>query len=259
MHILSINGSHRGEKGWTHALLNRIKSGAESAGASCERVTLAKVKINRCLGCRKCQTTEQHLECVYADKDDAAAIFEQMKAADLLIFATPIYMMTLSGLIKTLFDRLYSTMDVNDMRLSSHGLIHHHINPAISSKPFVSLICWSNLESASAANAAHYFRTYARFMEAPHVGELFRNGTPLLDYDRDHPDQTRFPRIHRVYEAYEQAGRELAARGRISGVTQRQANQELISIPAFGLLKRFVPIKRIVIRETLKVFETDAR
>ncbi len=255
MHILSINGSHRGEKGWTHALLSRLKTGAESAGASFEMITLAKVKINRCLGCRKCQTADQHLECVYAEKDDAAAVFAQMKAADLLIFATPIYMMTFSGLMKTLFDRFYSTMDVNDMRMSAHGLIHHHINPAISSKPFVSLICWSNLEAASAANAVHYFRTYARFMEAQHVGELLRNGTPLLDFDRDHPDQTRFPRIHRVYEAYEQAGRELAARGRISAKIQRHANQELISLPAFGLLKRLVPIKRIVIRETQKMFD----
>lgn len=253
MNILTINGSHRGEKGWTHALLTHLKTGAESAGSSVNMVTLSKLKINRCLGCRKCQTTAQHLECVYAQKDDAADVFAAMTAADLIVFATPIYMMTLSGLMKTLFDRFYSTMDVGDMRLSTNGLIHHHINHAISSKPFVSLICWSNLESASAANAVHYFRTYSRFMEAPHVGELRRNGTPLLDYDRDHPGQTDFPRVQRVFEAYHQVGRDLATRGRITRAVQNRANQELISLPAFGILKRFIPIKRLIIRESLKL------
>jgi len=58
-----------------------------------------------------------------------------------------------------------------------------------------------------------------------------------------------------VYAAYEQAGRELAREGRIRYGTQRRANQEIIPVPFFGLLKRvpFKPLKRRFIEEARKM------
>ena len=47
-----------------------------------------------------CQKTQK---CVI--KDDAAAIVEKMKNADVLVFATPIYYYEMSGQLKTLLDR----------------------------------------------------------------------------------------------------------------------------------------------------------
>ena len=48
----------------------------------------------------------------------------------------------------------------------------------------------------------------------------------------------RYPKIRAVYAAYERAGRELALEGRIRRGTQRAADQEIIPVPLFGLLKR---------------------
>ncbi len=47
--------------------------------------------------------------------------------------------------------------------------------------------------------------------------------------------------------AHEQAGRELATLGRIRPFTQRRANQEIVSVPFFRILKRFRPVKRWVL------------
>jgi hypothetical protein len=64
-----------------------------------------------------------------------------------------------------------------------------------------------------------------------------------------------FPRIREVYAAYERAGRELAVEGRIRRRTQRQANQEIIPVPLFGILKRVpsLTLKRKFVEQAQKM------
>jgi len=242
MKIVAINASHRGDKGMTRFFVDRLFDGATRAGAECEVLTLAKLKINRCLSCYRCQAAEAHLTCVYNDKDDVRAIFDKMAAADIVVFATPVYLMNMTGLLKTLLDRFYSTMDISDVRLSN-GLIHHHVNPAISSKPFVALIVCGNLEDAAWRNVAAYFRTYARFMEARQVGVLVRNASALFDFANKPSLATEFPKVNAICQAYQQAGHELATLGYLRRATQRQANQEVVPLPFFGVLKHLRPVK----------------
>ncbi|HOU15815.1 MAG TPA: flavodoxin family protein [Anaerolineae bacterium] len=243
MRLLAINASYRGDQGHTRFLIDRLFRGAAAAGAEFEVVTLAKFKINHCLACDRCHTAEHYLKCVYADKDDAAGIFAKMAAADRVIYATPVYLFGVSGLLKTFLDRLYGTSDVNQMRVTRSGLFFHHVDEAVCSKPFVSLIVCDNLDPEMPKNGRAYFRTFGRFMDAPHVGELIRSGGRLFGYGRDPQAAERFPKIRAVYAAYEQAGRELALNGRISRVTQRRASQEIIPVPFFGLLKHLTPFK----------------
>jgi multimeric flavodoxin WrbA len=249
MKILAINSSHRGNSGHTQVLLDLLLLGATEMGADCEVVTLSKHKISRCLACDKCHTPEHYLKCIYAEKDDVAEIFAKIAASDLVIYATPVYVFGISGLLKTFLDRLYSTSDVNEMRVTQSGLFFHHVNEAICSKPLVSLVCCDNLDTEMPRNAREYFRTFARFMDAPHVGELIRGGGRLFGYGHDLKAAERFPKIGEVYEAYRQAGRELALSGRISFATQRKANQEIIPVPFFGLLKRLTPFKQVMVQK----------
>ena len=246
MKIIAINSSYRGDKGHTRHLIDLLFEGAQAAGAECEVVTLARQKINRCLACDECHTAEHYLKCINAGKDDVAGIFAKIASADLLIYATPVYVFGISGLLKTFLDRLYSTSAVNEMRVTQSGLFFHHVDEAICSKPFVSLVCCDNLDSEMPQNAREYFRIFASFMDAPHVGELIRNGGRIFGYGHGPRAIERFPKIAAVYEAYRQAGRELAQTGRISGVTQRKANQEIIPVPFFGLLKRLTPFKQVM-------------
>ncbi|MBU1878418.1 MAG: flavodoxin family protein [Chloroflexi bacterium] len=253
MRILAVNASHRGDKGHTRAFIDRLFAGATAAGADCEVVTLARLKINRCLACAKCQTTHPG-RCVWDDKDDVRAVFDQMAQADILVYGTPVYIFAMSGLLKTFLDRLYARGVNTDMRLSNSGLVFHGIDRAVCSKPFVSLVVCANVENETPRNAIAYFRTYARFMDAPHVGELLRNATTMLGSD---DAEHQFPRLVQVYAAYAQAGRELATEGRIRRATQRQANQEIAPVPFFGLLKRFRPVKQRIIAYTRQMGETD--
>jgi multimeric flavodoxin WrbA len=251
MNILALNASYRGERGQTQHLINRVFDGGREAGAACETLTLAKLKINHCLGCNQCQRNARRLEpapggqgpayevrCVYHDKDDVSLVFEKMKQADLLIYATPIYVFQMSTLLKAVFERFYGACYSAEFRVTKSGLMFHNVDPVLMSKPFVSLVVCDNLENDTPANVRSYFKTFARFMEAEQVGDLVRNAGALSGHGHDPEAERGLPKLAEVYAAYRQAGRELAIHGRIASATQRRANQEIVNVPLFGLIKQ---------------------
>jgi multimeric flavodoxin WrbA len=249
MKILAINGSLRGDNGHTRYLIDRVFAGATSAGAACDVVTLATLKINRCISCGTCNRSDHYLRCVFDDKDDVRSVFDKMRAADILIFATPVYIFTVSALLKTLVERIYGTSDVFDMKVTKSGLLFHHVDPALSSKPFVALVCCDSLEPEVTKNAVSYFKTYSRFNDAPLLGLLVRNGGRLAGHGRDTSRQGQVPRINRAYEAFEQAGRELATNGRLRRGTERRASGNILPIPSIVYMvgMHFKPFRRKVV------------
>ena len=243
MKILAINASYRGNKGHTRFLIDKLFKGAAAAGAECQVVPLAQRGINRSLACGQCQTGEGYLECVHEDRDDVAAVFSQIAEADILVYATPVYVFGISGLLKTFLERFYSRGDSHDLMVSKSGLMFHDVDHAICSKPFVALVCCDNLEDETPRNALNYFRTFSRFLDAPQVGALVRNGGRLSGHGHDPEREKSVPKILNVYGAYEQAGCELATEGRIQRSTERRANQEIVPVPLFRVLKRIKPFK----------------
>lgn len=261
MKILAINGSHSGHRGYTRFLIDRLLAGANRAGAETEVVDLAALKINRCLACHECQeivvaprqspgvppeTGEGpwagpdgfRPHCVWDGKDDARGVFAKMAEADLVVYASPIYVFTITSLLKTFIDRFYAMGNCEELLATRSGLMFHFVDRRTCSKPFVSLICCDNIEAETPKNGLSYFRTFSRFMDAPLVGRLVRNGGFASGRGKDPGREELFPRIRDVYAAYEQAGQELATLGRIRRATQRRANREIIPVPGFGLLKR---------------------
>ncbi|HEY3445329.1 MAG TPA: flavodoxin family protein [Myxococcales bacterium] len=243
MRILAINGSHRGHRGHTGFLIDRVFAGAREAGAECEEVTLAQLRVQRCLACDRCQKREPRFECVLDDKDDVRAVFRKLAAADLVVWATPVYVFGISSLLRTFLERFYCTGDANRFRATKAGLFFHEVDPAVCSKPFVSLICCDNIEEDAVRNARDFFPVFSRFLDAPQVGELVRNGGMVC---RHGAPGDRAAAVAASYAAFEQAGRELATDGRLTRATMRRARQEVIPIPLFGLFKRLrlVGLKR---------------
>lgn len=86
--------------GNSETLADAFIKGAEEAGHETKKICLYDKRIEFCKGCLACQTTGK---CIL--HDDADKIVAQMKAADVLVFATPIYFYEMSGQMKTLLDR----------------------------------------------------------------------------------------------------------------------------------------------------------
>lgn len=97
--ILIISSSLRTGSN-SEALALAFANGAQNAGHTVETVSLKGRNIAFCRGCLACQHSGR---CVIGD--DAPAIAEKMKNADVLVFATPVYYYGMSGQLKTMLDR----------------------------------------------------------------------------------------------------------------------------------------------------------
>ncbi len=88
-------------------LADAFIQGAKESGNSVEEISLKNKNIAFCKGCLSCLKLG---ECVL--KDDANSITEQIKQADVIVWATPIYYYEISGQMKVMIDRansLYET------------------------------------------------------------------------------------------------------------------------------------------------------
>lgn len=104
--ILIISTSLRKNSN-SDALADAFFRGAEAAGHRVEKITLRGKTIGFCRGCMACRKLNR---CVI--QDDANAITEQISAADVVVFATPIYYYEMAAQMKAVLDRcnpLYET------------------------------------------------------------------------------------------------------------------------------------------------------
>ena len=97
--VLVITTSFR-KGGNSDSLAEAFANGAREAGNQVEVISLANKNIGFCKGCLACVKTQR---CVI--NDDAVEIVEKMKEADAIAFATPVYYYSVSGQLKTMFDR----------------------------------------------------------------------------------------------------------------------------------------------------------
>ncbi|MBP3923618.1 flavodoxin family protein [bacterium] len=100
--VLIISTSLRNNAN-SEILAHETERGAKDAGHDVEFVTLKDKTINFCKGCLACQKIGH---CVI--NDDANAITEKMKEADVIVWATPVYYYEMAGQMKTMIDRANS-------------------------------------------------------------------------------------------------------------------------------------------------------
>jgi NAD(P)H-dependent FMN reductase len=232
MKILALNGSHRGRRGLTQTLLGLMAEGAREGGADFETIVLSEKELKRCIGCESCQSGERPRRCVFDGKDEAQPILNAMRGADIIVFASPIYVFAMSSLLKTLIERVNSECDTRDIRVSRSGLLFHHIDADLCSKPFVLVAPFSNIEKETPRSLIEYFKSYSRFMDAPMLAALPRSGAMLLEEAANAGSAAIPPAMAAALEAFREAGLDLASRGRISAGIVRRAARSVVSMPS---------------------------
>ena len=105
MRVLGFLGSPH-VNGKSAKLLKKALEGAASAGAEVKEFDLIKMNIKYCTGCQVCFTTKPDLKIGKCSlKDDAPAIFEEYVEADGYIYASPVYDVFVTALMKTFLER----------------------------------------------------------------------------------------------------------------------------------------------------------
>jgi multimeric flavodoxin WrbA len=100
--VLGIVGSPR-RGGNTETLVDEVLAGAEGAGAQIDKVILDELEVRPCRACNACQKTGA---CV--QRDDMAALLEQMQRSDVWVLGTPVYWWGPTAQFKAFLDRWYA-------------------------------------------------------------------------------------------------------------------------------------------------------
>jgi multimeric flavodoxin WrbA len=99
MKVLGISTSPRIQSN-SDMLLRQALAGAESVGAKAEHIRLLSYNIGPCIECNACFATGRcHV------RDDYPQLLEKILDADRLIFATPLFFMSVCAQAKMLIDR----------------------------------------------------------------------------------------------------------------------------------------------------------
>jgi multimeric flavodoxin WrbA len=122
MKVIAINGSPNKEGNTFHAL-SILGNELTQQGIDFEIVQVGHKMIHGCLGCAKCAVNRD--EQCSIKTDDVNAWIQQIKTADGLILAAPVYYSGIPGTMKSFLDRAFFVAGVNN------GLFRHKVAAAL--------------------------------------------------------------------------------------------------------------------------------
>ena len=102
--VVILLGSPR-QGGNSAALAEQIAAGAAEAGAEVRSFYLHGLKIAPCRACESCHNPGAK-GCVV--QDDMQQVYPALRAADAIVYASPIYWFTMSAQLKLAMDRCYA-------------------------------------------------------------------------------------------------------------------------------------------------------
>ncbi|MDY7079209.1 MAG: NAD(P)H-dependent oxidoreductase [Chloroflexota bacterium] len=224
MKILAINGSPRGKKCNTDRILQPFLEGAREAGAETETVYLKDKKINYCLGCFTCWAKTPGV-CVH--EDDMPELLKKLREADTVVYATPLYVFTVTAQMKTFMDRHIPMLDPHIIERDGqyiHPMRYEGEWPKkvvlISNCGFPERHHFSALEET--------FRIFTSDPDSEMIATILCPSGELLK-------QSAVKESLRWYiEAARQAGREVVEQGRIAPETQEVLNKPLANAAAYS-------------------------
>ena len=221
MHITVFNGSPRKENGVTHLMTKQFLAGAQKADAETDYLFLERKKIHHCIGCFACWFKTPG-KC--AIKDDMQELIDLYMRSDIVVFATPIYVGSVTGIMKNFIDRLLPLFDPRTQK-DDKGRYYHL--PRYEHYPDVVVISNGGLP-----DQAHFefFRSIFDFMKIVYrmnlIGEIFLGGGFLL--------QGYVPGIENTVERYMQllqkCGEEIVRKRMLSKDVQQELQVPLIPI-----------------------------
>lgn len=145
MKIVVLNGSPRNH-GNTEIMINTFVESALKNNNIVKTLNIANMNISGCRACRYCYS--HNGQCII--NDDMKKVSEELKDADMVVFASPIYWFDITAQLKTVIDRLYSFGSIgfnfNKTSLLLNAGANHVFDAAISQyKAMVSYLKWEDM------------------------------------------------------------------------------------------------------------------
>ncbi|MCP4139890.1 MAG: hypothetical protein GY755_06310 [Chloroflexi bacterium] len=220
MKVLALNGSPRMKASSTYHMLKPLLEGMEAAGAEIELIHIRKLDLEACIGCYTCWVRTPG-ECIHKDKDSMVSALESYNTAELVIFGTPLYHYTMSGIMKTFIDRTLPRYEP--------WLIPHTTMPGMSGHPeryhypkkmlLVSPCGFPEFENFEVL--VHTFEFIAQRENIEYIGDILRPAAEALSRRSLQGLFTSY------YDILRQAGEQIVREGQISKETQSELRKDL--------------------------------
>jgi multimeric flavodoxin WrbA/putative sterol carrier protein len=215
--ILAIQGSPRGRESNTEIILRKFLEGAISAGAQAETIYLKEKKVRHCIGCYTCWTKTPG---VCAIKDDMAGLLGKVRECDIIIYATPLYIYTVSALLKAFQERLIPLLDPHFIKI---GDAHRHPSRYETNRKMVLVSNCGFPEVKHFDALRRMFRHIEESGSMPLVGEILVPGGELV---RQEPLKELWKD---TFDALFRAGVEVVKDGRVSKEAEEIIQKPVLS------------------------------
>ncbi len=219
MKITSFNGSPWGADSNTQIMVDEFLAGAGEAGAKTERILLQQWNIKPCNGCFDCLVKTPGKCSV---KDDMAKLLKKFMTSDIVVFATPLYIDNVTGIMKMFMARLAQLLD-SHFEKAPDGEYRH--SKRYEKYPKFAVIANGHMPEQSTFEVLRLlFRRVARSLHTELVAEVYRGAGGLL-----RSEEFAFkPVIKQYKQLLHKAGFELVKNGRISNQTAEELEKPMI-------------------------------
>lgn len=213
--VLAINGSPSMEKGNTALILNPFLEGMKDAGATVELIHSKKLEIKPCIGDFQCWFQKVGV-CIYSD--DMQMVHSKIREADILVFATPIYL-PLPGEFQNLLNRLMPIVEPVLETRDGRTRARFHEDVEVSKIVLVTSGGW--WEKANSEVVVKIIEEIAENVGLPFIGPITRPHSSYLRQENE--------KVEEIFEAAKSAGHELVREGTISEDLLETISQPLIA------------------------------
>jgi len=217
MKVLAFNSSPHKDKGNTALILNPFLDGMREAGAEVELFYTSDLKINPCHGDFSCWTKTPG-RCY--QKDDMNMLYPKIAHAEILVVASPVYILGLTGPMKMLMDRMVPLLQPFVELRAGHTT--HSMREKIERK-VVLVSSGAQWEMDCFDAMFTHLRAFSGGADAEFVGALLRPHAEVL-----RPMLETGEPVKDILDAAREAGRQLVNDGRLSPDTLRIVSRELL-------------------------------
>lgn len=221
MKVLAANGSPTRGSGITGRILSRFIEGMAQAGADVELIQLADKDIGYCKGCLDICLFKQPGVC--SQKDDMAELLQKQRAADMVVYATPVYLDGMTALMRMFVERslplLQGYLEMRD------GHLRHPAHDKKRRRMVVVSTCGLSEMDNFDPLVAH-FKAIAKNMDMEYIGALLRPSGVIMDLAGPQ-------RVEAIEKAIRRAGYEVIAEGAMSPQALKVAAEEIMPVAEF--------------------------
>jgi multimeric flavodoxin WrbA len=215
MKVIALNGSPRMDNGNTALILNPFLEGMKEAGAEVELFFARKLNIGPCNGDMSCWFKNPG---VCGQKDDMQMLLPKLAAADVIVWASPVYYAGMTGPLKNLMDRQLPNHVLGEMGPKKQKMVLVSTCGAWEPSMFDPLLQQMNALYARPEGNSEFAGALLRPM-AEGMNEMIKAGET--------------GRVEAIFQAAKDAGRQLVKEGKISEETQMLVSRELMPRDAY--------------------------